>query len=302
MKLPNFGMAIVALIMSIAIWLYVEDQQALIATQTIKVAVNTFYSEPESESLYVLRRMPGPALVVLRGNQESLDRFNALYGLEKRGQETFYSQEPNGQQPRLYVQVDLSRLSLDQQTIRPERWQNKDLTQLKISVELPEIPILVEEKERKSVPVEVNPENLSESYQYDQAKSIVSPENVFVSGPKSLVTAVAKLVGTADFANYRPGSSLPVTRLQPQSASGELIGEVQVEDTAITVTPSLGPYMPRDTLVVTPTWRGRPAPGYRVFDFVIEPSPTVQVTGPRANQIDTLRTEPRGHSPNGRSP
>lgn len=293
MKLPNFGMAIVALIMSIAIWLYVEDQQALIATQTVKVDVSIFHSEPESDARYVLRRPPGPALVVLRGNQENLDRFNSLYGLERRAQDSFFTQDPaNTRIRRLSVQVDLSRITLEQATIRPERWQIPDLTALKISVEMPEIPILVEERERKSVPVEVNPENLSASYQYDPAKSDISPEMVFVSGPKTLVATVSKLVGSADFENYRAGTTLRVTRLQPQTATGELVADVRVEDTSITVTPSLSPYMPRSMVMVEPVWSGRPAVGYRIYHFVIEPSPMVQVTGPQANRLTTLKTKP----------
>lgn len=291
MKLPNFAMAIVALLMSIFVWLYVEKQQALITTETIRVDVRRIYSgDPEAESPFEVSKLPETAFIILRGTSDQLERFNIKYGLVKNNQ-TYFTQDirTNSSVLRLFAEVDLSRLSMDQDSIRPERWQNADLSAMKISVEMPDLPIIVEEKARKSVPVEVNAINVSDRYQYDPEKSVISPEAVFITGPRTLVSTVAKLVGTIDFTDFKPGSTREVTQLQAQTATGEVVDGVNIDENSISITPNLGPYMPKQSVVVTPVFEGRPAVGYRIYDFSITPNP-VQVTGPEANKLDSIMT------------
>lgn len=275
MRLPNFGMALVALIISMAIWLYVEDQKALIVAKEIKVPLRVLN---ESESEFVLvGRLPEEVDVTLRGNPDQIDRFVAILRI--------------GDPKPAYV--DLSNLREGQTAIRPERWTYPEIASMKIEVEMPDIYIDVEQKAEKRVPVEINPINMSDRYEYRPDKSAIFPETVSVSGARSRVNTVAKVVGTADFSNYKPGvdPNIEVKSLQAQNSVGEPVQEVAIDNNVVLLTPSLSPSIPRVSLVVAPVFEGKPGVGYRVYDFVVRPSP-IQATGPTAAKLESIKTRP----------
>ncbi len=287
--LPNFGMAIAAMIMSISIWLYVQTQEARKTTELLEVPVQAItFNEPGFEAPYVVQKIPRKVTIKLEGTPDELDRFNSLYSLVKNEQTGKFTQEANRGRSQLKAQIDLTELEPDQSTIRPLPFRNKDLAPIRAEY-FQELPITVEERARRPVKVEISVIKAPTGFVPTAVN--VDPAVVEVTGAKSVVQQVSKLVGTIDLTNYKPGQVYRVG-IQPRREDGDLVESVTLTEAFVSATPVLAEMPPENGLFVqlSPMSGTILAPGYQAT-ATISP-PYVKATGPGAVRVSSILTGP----------
>ena len=127
----------------------------------------------------------------------------------------------------------------------------------------------------------------------DFGSADVNPPNAEISGPKSLVLG-AQVQAKVSLTNVRSGATLHA-KVEVLDRTGTPITEDRVDRSPreVEVTPNLTPAKPRRTLLLSPTYSGKPEPGYHVtrVEFSIH---EVKVQGDRSKiaGLTVLETEP----------
>jgi hypothetical protein len=299
---PNLGIALAAVVISVAMWLNVQREQALIATEQVEVPVYTYSSSTSADPQYIVRlgNKNHKTTITVKGTQEERDRFNTLFNLAPRkGPDGVWEQviPTRGNKPRsLFVQIDLADVTADQTTIRPQPMRDDAIRQTGVQIEIPDQLILVEERmKRMNVPIEVKPGNVPDGYSY--AAATLDPATVTISGVKSIVKSISKVRGTIDLKDYVPGKTYDVKSLQAYSMNGEPVSvtddkELTIEETGIRATPRLEQAPLERSVIVNLIidQRTKLAPGYTMGDYDIEPS-MITASGPGAKDLIRINTK-----------
>lgn len=120
----------------------------------------------------------------------------------------------------------------------------------------------------------------------------LQPVKTEIRGPGAKVESVKYVRASLDLSTAEPGNSY-IVKLEPMNAQGKPVADVVCEPSEVAVRPALIPAPTEKYLVVTPTWSGQPALGYRLADVEISPN-QVAVTG-RSEvlaRLVSIETEP----------
>lgn len=286
---PNFGMAIAALVMSVSFWLYVQGQEARKTTEILSLPLDTIVNDSTSDYPYVAVRPPTEVKVKLEGTPEELERFNNLYNLRKVELQGVYKQEKRTNQTVLRAQVDLTKLSLDQTTVRPAPFRNKDLGNIKAEY-LDELPITVEELDSRPVRVAVSIVNQPEGMVFTSMN--VDPPTIMVRGAKSLVQSVKSLAADLNLDKYVPGQTYTLS-VRPKKEDGGTVQEVTLASAVVRVTPVMAEAPSQRTVSVDVRFSAtdRLPLGYRLRGWQVEPL-SVTAMGSGAENLANIATEP----------
>lgn len=119
---------------------------------------------------------------------------------------------------------------------------------------------------------------------YSLSGSKVSPQNVKVSGPESLVKLVAAAVADVNLTGVQV-SLEHESKLTPRDSSGSDVNGVQLDPDSANVELTITRQEVDVTYVVNPSLSGNVAPGYRVTAIGADPA-FVSITGP----VDVLQS------------
>ncbi|MGQ9676608.1 MAG: CdaR family protein [Chloroflexota bacterium] len=182
----------------------------------------------------------------------------------------------------VHAQVDASKVSAGRQTlpvkvqaadwrVKIERWQPSSLE------------IEFETAAKKSVPVRVNV--LGEApFGYVSRPATVSPQQVTVAGPESLVTSVAKV--QVDVKLLEAKSTINEQLVPtPVDANGDEVKGVSVVPEVVAVEVPIEQQVSYKTVPVVPRVVGSVAIGYQLAGLMVEPT-TVTVVGDPATLRD----------------
>ncbi|MBS1713257.1 MAG: hypothetical protein JST30_02845 [Armatimonadetes bacterium] len=125
---------------------------------------------------------------------------------------------------------------------------------------------------------------------YDSAT--VLPEKVTLIGPASALPLVKKARVILDLAAIRPGATLMVP-VEILGDGNRRVSHVRAEPAEVTVSPAVAAAPASKSALVSPTWTGQPAFGYRVESVDVRPA-QVQVGGESAvlARLSVLKTSP----------
>lgn len=120
----------------------------------------------------------------------------------------------------------------------------------------------------------------------------LQPQKTEIRGAGTKVQSVKQVRASLDLSTTEPGNSY-VVKLEPLNARGKPVADVTCDPSEVAVRPALIPAATAKYLVVTPTWSGQPAIGYRLIDATITPN-QVKVEG-RSEilaRLVSIETEP----------
>jgi YbbR domain-containing protein len=154
------------------------------------------------------------------------------------------------------------------------------------------ISLYLESMVEREVPVDVRLTG-STAVGYVSRRHTIEPLTVTVRGPDSFVAQVVGVSGEISVEGARNDVEREVA-LQPVDVDGEVVSNVELEPSRVSVVVPVEQLSGYSDLGVVPTIEGEPAPGYRVSSIEVEPS-AVKVYG-RREVIEALsgviRTEP----------
>lgn len=286
---PNFGMGLAALVMSVSFWLYVQGQEARKTTQILSVPLDAIVNDSSSDYPYVAVRPPTEVKVKLEGTPEELERFNNLYNLRKVELQGVYKQERRTGQAVLRAQVDLTRLALDQTTVRPLPFRNRDLGNIKAEY-LDELPITVEELDTRPVRVAITTVNQPEGMVFTSMN--VDPPTIMVRGAKSAVQSVKSIAADLNLDKYVPGQTYTLG-VRPKKEDGATVQEVTLASAVVRVTPVMAEAPSQRTVAIDVKFSAsdRLPLGYRLRGWQVEPL-SVTAMGSSAQDLPNVATEP----------
>lgn len=126
------------------------------------------------------------------------------------------------------------------------------------------------------------------------ANAAVDPGEVTVEAGQTTMNKVVTVRVLVNLETAQSGQSQDV-KVEVLDASNRPINEelARVIPPVVKVTPALAPAQPKRNLVVSPIWQGQPAMGFRVVDARLEPA-AITVFGPRdrLQGLSTIETEP----------
>lgn len=120
----------------------------------------------------------------------------------------------------------------------------------------------------------------------------LQPLKTEIRGPGAMVQSVKQVRASLDLSTAEPGNSY-IVKLEPLNAQGKPVADVTCDPSEVAVRPALIPAPTQKYLIVTPTWSGQPALGYRLTDVEIAPN-QVAVSG-RSEvlaRLVSIETEP----------
>lgn len=251
----NVGLLLLSLGLALLIWMVAVREENPIDERWFTTPIPIeFRNRPESMELYnpsqtnvnVVVRAPVSVLEDLQ-----LDDFEAvvdLSGLEEG-------------EHRLPVTVSVEREPALVRDVQPQS-----------------ISLYLESMVEREVPVDVRLTG-STAVGYVSRRHTIEPLTVTVRGPDSFVARVVGASGEISVEGARNDVEREVA-LQPVDVDGELVSNVELEPSRVSVTVPVEQLSGYSDLGVVPTIEGEPAPGYRVSSIEVEPS-AVKVYGRR---------------------
>jgi YbbR domain-containing protein len=116
---------------------------------------------------------------------------------------------------------------------------------------------------------------------------------VKIEGPQSRIESVAVaralVMGTQAI---KPGDELKAP-IELLDKNNKIVPFVTAEPIEVIVRPTLAPLVPRHNVLITPSWIGQPAFGFRIEGYTLVPN-QVELTGDsrKLSNIATIETEP----------
>jgi len=159
-----------------------------------------------------------------------------------------------------------------------------------VQVSPAEVMLQIDRLVQQNLPVQVRLEGkVHEDFRHQDPR--VHPEVVMISGPASLVEAVASVWVRVSLQGAREDLSVQV-EVRPLDETGREVAGVHVEPKAVTVEIPVVPLPPAKMVTVQPVLVGQPAPGYEVSSVACQPA-RVKVRAPqdRLARIGAAYTE-----------
>lgn len=241
----NFGLKLVAIVIGFSLWLYVLSQSPLMDR-----GVFSFKLVPRNvPSDVVVVKMPEVASIEAEGTREEIAKL-------KR------------QANRLTATIDLSDALPGVGEFRVQRIDPQDVNVKWGRAE----SVIVSLDKRVSVqrPVEVEAYKSPDGLEFTGAT--VQPESVTLEGPEQQINQVKTVRAQIDLGGngFRPGTSF--------QANVEVLGDtsllplVTVSPVQVLVRPLLSPSTSRKVVLIAPSIKGQPAPGFRITGITATPN------------------------------
>jgi len=250
----NLGIIVLALLMAFVVWIVATLQDDPFTDQEIPgvplTVVNqpqdTVFIDPIAEQVAVTVR--APQSVVAELGQSDFEATMDLAGVE------------TGSPATVPIQV-----TTQNEAVRILSWEPQNQA------------VSLEAVRTISLPVEIDVQGRVATG-YQALTPVMTPDQVAVTGPESLLAQVTSVGGSVDVGGAREDVSEQVA-VRPLDAQGKLVAGLQWTpdrvDVQMGVRRRLG-YKP--DVEVVPDLRGDPAPGYRLGSVSVEPS-TVTLAG-----------------------
>jgi YbbR domain-containing protein len=260
----NLSTKLVAVALAVALWLYVMlVEQNPRADRTLRVPVEV----RGLSSQLVLTGTPAPVEVTLRGARGQVESLAVS---------------------EVSAWVSVQGLRAGQHLALVRVVAPRDLTVVR--QDPPRERITLEQIVTETMTVEVD--LVGEAYGYRLGTPEVFPRRARVTGPRSAVDKVARLVTTADRSHAILGAP-STSALKPRDQAGRLVDGLTVNPAGVTVTvPATPVFVPR-SVPVAPALTGSLPAGYRISQVTVDP-PVVTVGGEatRIHEVDQVQTQP----------
>ncbi|CUS04929.2 conserved protein of unknown function [Candidatus Promineifilum breve] len=268
--LTNLATFALALVLAFFIWMSASEAQDPIRTRFLEIPI-AYVGLPDGAALVnpdpretVQIRLEGPDSVLQAQNPED---FTATVDL---------SQAPSGEETSLPINVTALRPGATISFITPE-----------------EVDVLLEQEVTYQVPVELEFRG-SVARGHTQNEPLIEPPAIRVSGPESRVSQLNFALVTVFLNNTAATlveTSVPI--FYDQSGRVASVTGLDVSHDEVTVTVPVEESAGFADKLITVTWTGDPAPGYRLLSVTADP-PSVLVEGRPAqvNQLASVTTEP----------
>lgn len=257
---PNIGFAISALVLSILLWLHVQNELELKVSRAVDIPLRYVNLNDQ----FILKTIPDKIQVMAEGTVEAHDQLRRLL---------------TDKNSTILAIVDLKDARPDASLYKVRMPRNEALSKINISLsEPPEVAIIVQEVVSKSMPVEAVATNVPEGFIYSQAQ--IRPANVVVKGSAVDLAKIASVRALLDLDGYQAGRKM-VGRVEVLDDKGKpLIPSVVVAPETVEVYPSLAAAPPERSLIVAVriSEGSIPSAGFRLVGYSVQPQ-TVMVRG-----------------------
>jgi YbbR domain-containing protein len=266
----NFGLILLAVIVSVMLWMHVQGQQSLLVTRTFD-----FHLVVENvPSGVVVTSRPQRIEVAAVGLREELDKVARVDEADRVAVVDLSDATPGASEYRVRLQLTDALREPRVEWRRPEN-------QL----------IMVEELVQKEFPVVVEAARPPQGFIFVEAD--VRPERVTVSGPATRIARIDQVrAQILDLSDFTPGESYTV-KLQVLDERQRPVADVMTNPEEVSVYPSLSVVQPRKNVLISPQYIGNPAPGFRLVRAELSRN-QVRLSGDMRvlQNLDAIETEP----------
>lgn len=257
----NWGLAVLSVVLAIALWVYVTDQQnpeetgripGMVQVQVINVPDNQAVSSISPEGVTVNARAPQDTL-----NDLEADDFRATIDLSG----------VTAERAVVDVRVEALRTRVEVVDWSPQR-----------------VTVQIENVTSRSVPIEAELVG-TPPRGFEVGATTVQPAQSQVTGPESLVALVDSVAANVNLTGISTNFQQTLL-LEARDGQGVRVDGVTVEPASARVTVEVRQLQFSAAFVVLPDIRGTPAQGFRVVGMAIDPQFLI-VSGP-ADVFQTL--------------
>lgn len=256
----NLGLKVVALVMGLAVFLYVNSLELAKETNTRQVPLIVTGLGTDVEVVSI----PDSINVTLKAPFDVMEKLN-LNNLNLRAYVNLDNAEPGegNYVVRLNRPVDIKDLEYD--------WDRTVPVKLEAIIEEPHVV------------------NVEWPDGFDEGNSSINVDKVTLRGPESEMKKVSSIRVQLTPKQVLSGGtfSLPVEIVDGES---KLLSRIEARPRNVTVTLLNGGAQPRRDLLISPKFTGQPKAGYTVQSIKVEPS-SVVVTGDRNAIVDLSMLE-----------
>lgn len=244
----DLPLAIVSLILGVCVWVWAKSTQDQKSEVTISAPVEVINTPKD----LVASSYPRTWDVKLTGDPTDMSKIKGKSVGELATIDLSNARSGIGTYP--------IRVSIDKQFANIETSYEKSVDV--ILEELAHIPHEVEVEEFREAPSGLR-----------YAASVVTPNQVILKGTRRDLDQVGRAKVLLDLSKVSSGTAVPL-EVQVLDKDGAPIErtKVQCEPPAVSVTPSFSATEPQRTVLISPTWRGNPAPGFRVAAIEVRPN------------------------------
>lgn len=254
----------VALIMAMVLWIYVTNEQ----NPPVETSLNVPLEVHNLDETNVAVDLPDTVRVKVRGSR------GIIAGLQAKDMKAF---------------VDVKGLAEGRQSVKVHAQVPASLELLEISPD--QLIIRIDTAASRTMPVELRINGLA-AEGIAVSKAAVTPQQITVRGPRSLLDSIDKAVATLDIGGKTADFTAPIVP-KLLGRDGKPIEGLTLAPDKVNVSASLTRGVVKKTVDVKTIIFGELAPGMVLKGIVTKPA-TVEVSGdsPGLDRIDFLYTEP----------
>jgi YbbR domain-containing protein len=268
----NLGLKFAALIVTLALWLYVKSLEEPMNMQVFNTPL-IVASLPQDVQVIEMPDSVAGKMWIPFGEIDRIDLTNVMKRI------------------RAYVDLENAEPGTNEYPIRlvvpPE------LRRFTAQLEESRVSITTEVVERRSFPVEVVPTG-APAAGLEFANASVDPQMVRIEAPSRYMQRIAKVRVLLNLGNSQSGDARELD-VEVLDANDRPLGskDITVVPERVRVTPAFAPAQPRRNLIISPVWTGQVPVGYRVVNATMSPSAVLVVgSSERLKGMSIIDTEP----------
>lgn len=264
----NVPLKLLSLAISLVLWLYVQSSRPQVAQQTFQFDLKII--NLDRQNLIVTSLATQVVRIQASGTPEELKKLK-------------------GKEFSAYIDLLDAKTGLQEYTVKPNLPTDAKLDWERPPTVFVNIEALAHDYKKVTV---IQDESLAPSG-FALGEPTIEPVMVKVEGAQSKVKEVvqcrALLMGVD---RIKPGMEVRVP-VELLDAGGKVVTLVSADPKEVVIRPTLIPVLPRHAVLVTPTWKGQPAFGYRIVRYTLTPN-QVELTGDHRllSRISTVETKP----------
>lgn len=187
----------------------------------------------------------------------------------------------------VFVYADLNNLHLGKARYPLKLYQPKRNSPYTFNLLTKDVQIEIQEVRRRRLPISVEPTGeieASRNLSYNGATA--DPNMVALRGPRAAVDRVKRIRVYLDLAEVRQHGEM-TSPAEALDENDNIVTDVTVSPQLINLRPQLAPGGSTRTVLIEPTFKGKPAMGFSVSNWAVEPN-QVALQGPQ-EILSTLR-------------
>lgn len=241
----RLGLKVISLVLAVLLYLVVQSQSPLMdrGVFTFRLLQRNVPAE------LVVTKMPEVVSVEAEGTREEIIKLKRMTS-------------------KLTAAIDLSEAVAGVGTYRVDLLDPSDVTVRWSRVE--PVVVTLDTLKRVMRPVEVEAYNAPPSLEFISAS--VQPETVTLEGPESQIKSVERVRAQVNLggSNYKGGGTFTVN--VEVLGKSNVLPLVSVNPSQVIVKPVLSPALASKNVLVSPSWRGQPAAGFKISRVEIRPN------------------------------